>query len=128
MISSPFIATADSGKLFNGIISAFKSGNASSLSGYFDNEVEIAVFDNDNIYSKTEAKTVMQKFFAKHKPVNFKKEHEGTSPSGANYCIGTLTASTGTYRVFIHAREAGSKKIIQQLDYFLTKFELIALD
>jgi hypothetical protein len=118
MISTPFFSTAHSGEqsaVFNGIISAFKSGNAATLSNFFDTEVEIAVFDKDNIYSKAQAKTVMQKFFAKHKPTSFTKEHEGTSPSGSNYCIGILKASTGTYRVFIHAKEAGGKKIIQQI-------------
>ncbi len=115
MISTPFFAIANDGIMFSNIISAFKSGNATALSAYFDDEVEIAVFDNDNIYSRAAAKGVMENFFAKHKPISFTKEHEGTSPSGANYCIGIFKASTGTYRVFIHAKEAGGKKTIQQI-------------
>lgn len=104
-----------SSSMFGAIISAFQSGNATQLAQHFADEVEISVFDDDQVYDKSEAQEAMRKFFDSHKPNGFAKEHEGTSPSGANYCIGTLKTSSGDYRVFIQAKMVGGKKIIQQI-------------
>ena len=101
--------------VFNDIISAMKSGDASQLSNFFDAKVEISLNDEDEMYSKTEAADVMKRFFSNAKPSAFTKEHEGTSPSGANYCIGILKTTKGTFRVFIHAKAVSGKKIIQQI-------------
>ncbi len=101
--------------MFSGIINAFKAGDATQLSTYFDSKVEISVLDKEDVYSKTEAEGVINKFFSANKPTAFSKEHEGTSPSGANYCIGILKTAKGPFRVFIHAKASGGKKIIQQI-------------
>ena len=101
--------------MFSGIINAFKAGNATQLSTYFDSKVEISVLDKDEVYTKTQAEGVINKFFATNKPTSFSKEHEGTSPSGSNYCIGILKTAKGPFRVFIHAKDSGGKKVIQQI-------------
>ena len=111
----PLFAFSMSSVVFSGIISAFQTGNANTLSSYFDNEVEISIMDDDNVYAKAQAKQVMTKFFASYKPASFAKQHEGTSPSGANYCIGILKTSKGAFRVSIHAKSIGGKKVVQQV-------------
>lgn len=111
----PLFAFNISSLVFSEIISAFKTGNANALSSYFDEEVEISILDDDNVYPKTEAKQIMEKFFASYKPTSFAKQHEGTSPSGANYCIGILKTSKGIFRVSIHAKSIGGKKVVKQV-------------
>ena len=101
--------------VFSGIIGAFQTGNANTLSSYFADEVEISILDNDDVYPKTEAKQIMEKFFTNYKPSSFAKQHEGTSPSGANYCIGILKTNKGALRVSIHAKSIDGKKIVQQV-------------
>ena len=110
-----FASTIPTGQVFTEIVSAFRTGNATILSAHFDEKVEIAVLDNDEVYSKLDAEKVMKSFFSDYKPSSFSKEHEGTSPSGANYFIGVLKTTKGTYRVFIHAKQVDGKKIIQQI-------------
>ena len=114
-IAIPLFAFTVDSVVFSSIISAFQSGNADALSQHFDSEVELSILDEDNVYSKAQAKQVMQKFFTNHKPSAFSKQHEGKSPNGANYCIGTLKTSDGSYRVSIHAKSIGGKKVVQQL-------------
>lgn len=114
-IAIPLFSFTMSSVVFSGIISAFQSGNASTLASHFADEVELSILDDDDVYSKAQAKQVMQKFFASNKPSSFSKQHEGKSPSGANYCIGTLTTNNGSYRVSIHAKSIGGKKVVQQL-------------
>lgn len=111
----PLFAFNMSSVVFSGIISAFQAGNANSLSSYFDSEVEIAIMDNDDVYPKAQAKQIMEKFFTSYKPSSFSKQHEGTSPSGSNYCIGMLKTSKGVFRVSIHAKSINGKKVVQQV-------------
>jgi hypothetical protein len=111
----PLFAFSLNSVVFSGIISAFQSGNATILSSYFDNEVEIDILGNDNVYPKTAAKQIMEKFFVDYKPASFTKQHEGTSPSGSNYCIGILKTGKGTFRVSIHAKTIEGKKVVQQI-------------
>jgi hypothetical protein len=110
-----FASTVPTGQVFTEIISAFRAGNANVLSGHFDTKVEIAVLESDEVYSKADAEKIMNRFFSDYKPSSFSKEHEGTSPSGANYFIGILKTTKGSYRVFIHAKQVNGKKIIQQI-------------
>lgn len=114
-IAIPLFAFTVSSMVFSGIISAFQSGNANALAEHFDAEVELSILDDDDVYSKAQAQQVMQKFFTNNKPSSFAKQHEGKSPSGANYCIGTLKTNNGSYRVSIHAKSIGGKKVVQQL-------------
>jgi hypothetical protein len=111
----PLFAFNISSVVFSGIISAFQTGNANTLSSYFDSEVEISILDDDNVYPKAQAKQIMEKFFTSYKPASFAKQHEGTSPSGANYCIGILKTSKGTFRVSIHATSTSGKKVVKQV-------------
>ncbi len=111
----PLFAFNISGVVFSEIIGAFQTGNANTLSSYFDNEVEISIMDEDNVYPKSQAKQIMEKFFISYKPTSFAKQHEGTSPSGANYCIGILKTSKGDFRVSIHAKSISGRKVVKQV-------------
>ena len=85
---------------------------------YFDHSVEIAVLDDEDVYSKSEAINVVKDFFTSNKPKSFVKAHEGTSKGqDSQYCIGKLETSTRTFRVYIYMKVTGSKFLVQELRF-----------
>ena len=100
------------------ITKAISSGNADALGQYFDSNVEVAVMDKEETYSKAEAIKVVKEFFAKNKPSSFKQVHQGASKGqDSQYCIGNMTATSGTYRVYIYMKVSGGKGVIQELRF-----------
>lgn len=102
---------------FDQIITSLKSGDASSLAGYFEKSVEITTKENESTYSKTQAEQVLSRFFSSHDPKSFTIVHQGTSPEGSKYVIGTLVTSSGTFRTYIYAKQNGSALLIQQIRF-----------
>lgn len=100
------------------ITKAISDGNADMLGQYFDANVEVAVMDKEETYSKADAVKVVKNFFAANKPSKFSQVHQGTSKGqDSEYCIGNLTASTGTFRVYIYMKVSGGKYTIQELRF-----------
>lgn len=100
------------------ITKALSSGDADALGQYFDANVEIAVLDKEETYAKAEAIKVIKDFFAKNKPTSFKQVHQGASKGqDSQYCIGNMTANSGTYRVYIYMKVSGGKEVIQELRF-----------
>ena len=100
------------------ITSALSQGNVEMLSTYFDESVEISVADEDDIYDKAEAKTILTDFFATNKPSKFDQVHKGTSKGQDSvYCIGNLNTAKKTYRVYVLLRVEGGKQFIQELRF-----------
>ncbi len=100
------------------ITKAISDGNADMLGQYFDANVEVAVMDKEETYSKADAVKVVKNFFATNKPSKFSQVHQGTSKGqDSEYCIGNLTASTGTFRVYIYMKVSGGKYTIQELRF-----------
>ena len=101
-----------------GITEAISKGDATELSKYFDQSVEIALLDEEDVYNKTQATTVVKDFFAKNKPTSFSQVHQGTSKGqDSKYCIGNLTTSTATFRVYIYMKVVGETYTIQELRF-----------
>ncbi len=71
------------------VIGALRSGNASGLSKYFDDNVELTLPVKSDSYSKAQAQVILKDFFANNGVKGFELKHKGDSPGG-HYCIGTL--------------------------------------
>ncbi len=100
------------------ITKAINDGDANTLGQFFDETVEIAILDNEDMYSKAQAIAKVKTFFETAKPKSFKEMHQGTSKGqDSQYCIGNLTAGNGTYRVYIYMKVAGGKTVIQELRF-----------
>ena len=98
------------------ITKALNSGDATTLSKYFDSDVELSILDNEDIYSKAEASKIVQTFFADNATKSFAKAHSGQSKgSDSQYVIGNLTTSVGAYRVYIYMKVSGKNYLIQEL-------------
>jgi uncharacterized protein DUF4783 len=100
------------------ITKALSDGNADALGQYFDNTVEVAVMDNEEVYSKAEAIRIVKNFFSKNQPSSFSQVHHGASKGqDSQYCIGNLVASSGTFRVYVYMKVSGGKYLIQELRF-----------
>ncbi len=102
------------GTLSTGISQAFKSGNASDLSSFFNTKIELITPDNSDIHSKQQAQFIMRDFFQSFSPTSFALIHEGVREN-ATFAIGKLFTSRGNFRVVILTKNENGKELIHQL-------------
>lgn len=108
-----FAGTSAFSQIPDEIIVSLGSGNAKVLSSYFNQNVELVVLDNDNVYSKAQAQQIVNNFFNQHKPENFKIIHQGGKE--AKYVIGNLVTNNGIFRVYFLLKQNNKKEYIHQL-------------
>ena len=104
-------------KIPNDIIVALQTGNAKLLSGYFNQNVELVVLNNDNVYSKAQAQQIVNNFFSNFTPVEenaFSVIHD-SGKADAKYVIGKLVTEKGNFRVYFLLKKNGGKEYIHQL-------------
>lgn len=111
---SSFVAVAGP---FEDVVSALKGGNVAALSKYFDNMVEIAMPNNTNSYSKSQAEIILKDFFARNPVKDFKLIHQGSSGEGSTFGIGNLVTSNGVYRATFFFRQKGNTILLQELRF-----------
>ena len=111
VLASSFITLS-----FDEVVNAIKSGDASEVSKYFDNTVEITLAGKSNSYSKTKAAQVLHDFFVSNTVKDFEILHKSDN-SGSQYCIGNLKTANGTFRTTIFMKQKGSAEVIQSLSF-----------
>jgi len=99
------------------ISAAIKVGNFKEVSRFLDAKVDMAILSKENSYSKAQAELIIKDFFAKNTVSGYQVIHRGRSRDGAQYSIGSLTTSTGTYRTYVLTKGEGDKTRIQQLRF-----------
>lgn len=98
------------------VVNAIKSGNAASVSKYFDNTVDITINGKSTNYSKAQGEVVLRDFFTNNTVRSFSVLHQGES-GGAEFCIGTLVTSNGTYRTTLNLKKKGDKQTLQEIKF-----------
>ena len=98
------------------IVSAIKSGNASQVSKFFDNTVDITFTDRSNAYSKSQAELVLKDFFTTNGVKSFIVIHKGDNESSLYY-IGILQTKNGQYRTTLYLRQKGDRQLLQELRF-----------
>ena len=96
------------------VVLSLKTGNASKLSEYFNQNIEMVVLERDDVYSKAQAQQIVATFFNQYKAKGFTIIHQG-GKEGARYAIGSLITNKGTFRVYFLVKDAGDKAYIHQL-------------
>jgi len=96
------------------ITTGFKNGDASLISGFFKNTVELSINGKEDIYSSTQAEIILKDFFNLHTPNGFEVIHQG-GQGASKYAIGSLKTDSGTYRVTLLIKATDSKSYIHQL-------------
>ena len=100
----------------DGVIGALRSGNASGLARYFDDNVELSLPVKSDSYSKAQAQVILKDFFANNGVKNFELKHKGDSPGG-NYCIGTLQTKSGNFRAHVFMKSKGSTEVLKEIRF-----------
>lgn len=101
------------------ITNALKNGDASALSAYFHATIDLTILQKQGTYSKSQAEQIVQNFFTDNKPSGFKVDHNNTTNEGSKYIIGTLTTTTGEYRVYVYFKNLNGSELIQTLRFEL---------
>lgn len=98
------------------VINAIKSGNASQLSKYFDNTIDIALPDKTNVYSKSQGELVLKDFFDNNEVKDFEVVRKGEN-AGTQLIIGTLNTKNGEFHTTIYIKQKGDKQLLQELRF-----------
>jgi len=109
-----FSFTNSASEIPSQIVSSLSTGNSTELAQYFNNNIELTLFEKESIYSKTQAEMILRDFFSKHKPTQFKVLHQG-GKENSKYAIGDLICGSESYRVTILIKTEEDKSLIHQL-------------
>ena len=109
-----FSSLNSSAQIPDEIVLSLQTGNAKVLSDYFNDNVELVVLDNDNVYSKAQAKQIVNNFFNSFTPESFNVIHQG-GKEGSKYVIGNLKTNNGNFRIYFLLKNSNGKDYIHQL-------------
>jgi hypothetical protein len=98
------------------VISALRSGNASELSKYFDDNVELTLPDKSDSYSKAQAQQIVRDFFSNNNVKGFDLKHKGDSPGG-HFCIGTLQTGAGNFRTNVFLKSKNGREVVKEIRF-----------
>jgi len=94
------------------VIGALRTGDATELSGYFDDNIELTLPDKANSYSKAQAIVILKDFFSNNAIKNFEVKHKGNN-NGAQFCIGTLQTQSGNFRTTVFMKIKNNKEVVK---------------
>ena len=122
LIISISLTSLQASEIPSDIVSAFKSGNAQGIARYFNNTIELTIYDKEEIYSKTQAERILKDFFINNPPTEFNLLHQGGKES-SKYAIGSLNSGSKTFRVTFLLKSIDSSVFIHQLRIESTNVE-----
>ena len=109
------LAKEPSAGIIEQVAAAFNSKDAGQVASYFDVSVEVTLLSKESSYSKSQAQAVLADFFSKNAVKSFTLNHQGNSPDGSTYGIGTLSTASGNYRTYYYLKQKGGQYVIQEL-------------
>ncbi|MBR1569679.1 MAG: DUF4783 domain-containing protein [Bacteroidales bacterium] len=102
--------------VFSSITRYLSNGDASSLSSWFADNLDVTVISSSRNCSKKQAREILRNFFNANTPRSFEVTHKA-SESNKKYLIGQLNAGGELFQVTIYATAAnGETYKIQQLN------------
>ncbi len=91
-----------------------KKGDASIVARFFNENLEMAIDGEEQIYSARQAEFVLQKFFRANKPKSFYINHKG-GKKNTSYIIGTLNTQNGNFKMILLLKKTDIAIKIHQL-------------
>lgn len=98
------------------VINALRSGNATELSKYVDDNIEISLPDKSDSYSKAQAVMILQDFFTNNGVKNFEVTHKGDN-GGSQFCVGTLQTRSGNYRTIFFMKTKNGRQLVKEIRF-----------
>jgi len=96
------------------LVSALGRGDATAMSAWFHQSLEMSILEEEYETSKNQATRILESFFKNHKPTTFSVSFEGTKEQ-SKYAIGTLNTSNGNFRVNLFFLDKDGKRLIYYL-------------
>ncbi len=118
-LSVALLFTLSSFKPANGlddVISALRSGNATELAKYIDDNIEITLPDKTDSYSRSQAVAVLQDFFNNNGVKGYELKHKGDN-GGSQFCIGTLQTKSGNYRTTVFMNTKNGRQMVKEIKF-----------
>jgi hypothetical protein len=106
---------AQSGNI-DAVIGALRSGNATELSGYLGDNVELTMPDKGDTYSRAQAVLILKDFFSNNGIKSFDVKHKGDN-GGGQFCIGTLQTKSGNFRTTVFMKVQSNKEIVKEIRF-----------
>ncbi|MFP4366061.1 MAG: DUF4783 domain-containing protein [bacterium] len=103
-----------SAQIPKGINESFTKGNSRNLSVHFNENIELVVLNNEDVYSKSQAELILRNFFSENKPVKFELLHQG-GKEASRYAIGNLQTEKGNFRIYFLLKLKDSVQLIHLL-------------
>ena len=107
------LSVRSEGQIPSQIGSGLKSGNAKMVASCFNDNVELVILDKENVCSKEQGEMILNDFFSKNKPVDFKLTHQGWTDSV--YGIGKLQTANANFRIYFMLKSFANKPMLVQL-------------
>ncbi|MBD0277683.1 MAG: DUF4783 domain-containing protein [Flavisolibacter sp.] len=98
------------------VIAALNGGNATELAKYVDDNIEIALPDKTNTYSRAQAVIILRDFFDNNGVRSFEVKHRGDQ-GNSQFCIGTLVTRSGSYRTTIYMTAKNGKQLVKEIRF-----------
>ncbi len=98
------------------IAEALQRGDATHLSSFFADQIELYIGSSPRIYSSVQARYVMQEFFQNNPPRSFSLLHKGRSED-LLYAIGSYVSQHGRWDVSFFTRFQKGRYVIEQLRF-----------
>ncbi|MEQ8583967.1 MAG: DUF4783 domain-containing protein [Marinoscillum sp.] len=96
---------------------AMKAGSSKELIKFCNTNIEIKVDGKASNYSIAQAEVVLKDFFLKNPPKGFQYIHQGSSPEGLKYTIGTYSLEEGSYRVVMVVKKVKNEFKIDTINF-----------
>lgn len=98
------------------VINALRTGNATEMAKYIDDNVEISLPDKTDSYSRAQSIVILQDFFNNNGVKGFEVKHKGDN--GANqFVIGTLNTKAGSYRTTVFMKSKGDRQLVKEIRF-----------
>ena len=98
------------------VIGALRSGNASELAKWADDNVEISLPSKSDSYSRSQALVILQDFFSTNGVKGFEVKFKGEN-GGSQFCIGTLLTRSGSYRTTFFLGNRNGKQFVREIRF-----------
>jgi hypothetical protein len=96
------------------VVQAVKAGNASQLSKFFDERLDLTIPGRSDNYSRVQAEMILKDFFRNVQVRDFQVKHRGMN-EGAEFCFGDLITTSGNYRVMLYMKQKGDRQVLQEI-------------
>ena len=119
LLFSALLITVSAFKPISGlddVISALRTGNATEVGKYVDEDVELSLPDKSDNYSKAQAIMILRDFFANNAVTGFETKHTGDN-SGNQFCIGTLHTKSGDFRTTVFMKTRNGRQSVKEIKF-----------